>query len=312
MNTLLLIPNLLFHVIILAVTILLCFFVCVVEVFLNRQSRIPFSHTIKKGLKFIADNKDSFKDNDHDNTPESKYWDGNTKFGFDLLFTLIANKNGVNTSKNKNLIVSPLSITNIFSLVYAAAPEASQTGEEIAKTLYYPIKTVRDPFKLSQLIIDQGYKLVNSTNDNNINDDWGEKIQAPMMAMTWRRDKIKNAQVTLEMANRVYYSRDLKMNDEVQQLLHNDSFFQQCNFDCSGNEKRTLIDKMNQFIATNTHNRIQNMMNPDMIDQQTVAVLINVCSCTFIIIIMYLKHKNSKQHCIQILNPSFCFGFVLF
>lgn len=42
--------------------------------------------------------------------------------------------------------------------MYAAAPQGSETGKEIAKGLHYPIKFSSDPFKLSKLVINQGYK----------------------------------------------------------------------------------------------------------------------------------------------------------
>lgn len=125
-----------------------------VNFFLNRQSRISCPQTINKGLKYVQKINHSSKSNDfsHSKTATAQYWSGNTRFGFHLLFTLLENRNDENKS-NQNIIISPLGITNIFSLPYAAAPQGSQTGKEIANTLYYPIKTVADPSNYHNVLL---------------------------------------------------------------------------------------------------------------------------------------------------------------
>ena len=87
------------------------------------------------------------------------------------------------------------------------------------------------------------------------------------------------------MANRMYYSDDLEVHDNIKHVHVLNTYidgengssyhklFEKCQFVCYGDEKRELIDKMNQFIAANTHNRIQNMIQPKMINEETIAVL---------------------------------------
>lgn len=82
----------------------------------------------------------------------------------------------------------------------------------------------------------------------------------------------------------------MEIDNKIKQLLnvsdekghdntsHDDILFQKCNFKCSENEKQSLCDEMNQFIASNTCHCIQNMIEPQMIVPNTVAVLINVCT----------------------------------
>ena len=183
----------------------------------------------------------------------SDYWEGNSRFGFELLHEMLQlQEDNINEGverESENIVISPFSISSAISLAYAGSPPDSTTSKQIAQTLYYPTCTqqFQNPIDLTQHIIDEQNDLCGSNN------------------------KFKD--VSIAIANRVYLNQDYKMNDNIINLLGKDHF-ESINF--GQNEK--AIDKINDWIAKQTNDKIKNILSPSAVTQNTFAVLINVCT----------------------------------
>ena len=93
------------------------------------------------------------------------YWQGNTKFGFNLLDQLSKHSNS-----QENIFISPFSISSAFSLAYAGAPQNTATHDEIANVLYYPqnvneVDLTKQVLKEQRDLTDGSSKKVNVQNE---------------------------------------------------------------------------------------------------------------------------------------------------
>lgn len=186
------------------------------------------------------------------------FWKGNAKFGFDLLEALqpivVANTNqdqdaNINISAShvreyQNTMISPFSISSALGLAYAGSPIDSTTSKQMAKILHYPthVEEFQNPLELAQHIIQQQYDLSSNNND-------------------------------VDIVNRVYVNEKYKINDIIIGLLGKD-YFESMNFI----ENEIAVKKINEWIAKQTKNKINNVISPSAVNQYTFAVIVNVCN----------------------------------
>uniref|UniRef100_A0AC34G2F2 Serpin domain-containing protein n=1 Tax=Panagrolaimus sp. ES5 TaxID=591445 RepID=A0AC34G2F2_9BILA len=79
--------------------------------------------------------------------------------------------------------------------------------------------------------------------------------------------------ITLESANRIYFNQNLKLQDSYVDGIkkYYNGEFEQINF----HQTSDAADKINQFVAKATHDKFQNITDPDSINPETSMFLIN-------------------------------------
>ena len=117
-----------------------------------------------------------------------EYWQGNTKFGFDLMNDLSKDGN------LNNVFISPFSISSAFSLAYAGAPNRTATHNQIANVLHYP-QSVSE-VDLAKQIIRQQDDLADSSSQN----------------------------VDVSIANRIFYNHKSKLNDQITDVIGSNNY----------------------------------------------------------------------------------------
>ena len=187
---------------------------------------------------------------DVDAQPEN-FWKGSARFGFDLLQALQptivkdsqdANGSPINCNEYQNTLISPFSISSALALVYAGSPANSTTSSQMTKTLHYPthLEQFQKPSDLAQHIIQQQHDL--------------------------------NKSKDVEIANRVYVNQKYQINDDIVDVLGKDSF-ESLNVE----QNEIAAQEINEWIAKQTRNKIQDVISSSAIDQNTFAVIVNVC-----------------------------------
>ena len=177
--------------------------------------------------------------NNNDNQPNVSYWQGNTKFGFDLLHQ------SRKLNKNTNIVFSPFSITSAFSLVYGANPKTSQSNQEISKSLYFPTHLFENNIDKSSSV-DITQHILN--------------IQQDLL------DDCKNMPHTdVNIANAIFYHQALPLDEAFNQEFVQ-TIGEQCFKSLDFTNLNKTVDEMNKWVAKNTNNRIQRAVNSKMIE----------------------------------------------
>ena len=96
------------------------------------------------------------------------FWQGNIRFGFDLLQNLqptviAAGNSTTHIQEYQNTLISPFSISSAFALAYAGSPASSTTSKQIAQTLHYP--TDIPPLEFAQQTIQYQHDLCDSNDE---------------------------------------------------------------------------------------------------------------------------------------------------
>ena len=132
------------------------------------------------------------------------YWEGNAKFGFDLLAEL-------SKETDSNVFISPFSISSAFSLAYAGAPNQTETHDQILDVLYYPPNM--NEVDLAKHVINQQKDLTDNTKQN----------------------------VDVAIANRIFYDHISKLNDQITGVIGDDNY-EPVNF-CKSEDTVNMINK---------------------------------------------------------------------
>ena len=179
------------------------------------------------------------------------FWQGNIRFGFDLLQNLqptvpvIAAENSTtHIHEYQNTFFSPFSISSAFALAYAGSPASSTTSKQIAQTLHYP--TNIPPLEFAQQTIQYQHDLCDSNDE-------------------------------VEIGNRVYVNQKYQLNDNIVNLLGKDSFE---SMDCDQGEIAT--ERINAWIAKQTNNKIEKCLPGGAVTRRTFAMIVNVCSSLYV------------------------------
>jgi serpin B len=150
---------------------------------------------------------------------------------------------------NSSTILSPISISIALAMVYLGAKE--NTAQQIRNTIAKGVSEEDIHAHFSSVL-----SLVNS---NSLN-------------------------VTLESANRVYVQNNFKLLDTYVEGIkkHYAGELEEIDF----SKASAAADKINGFVAKSTHDKIQNLISPDSLNDLTRLVLINA---------IYFKGEWDKQ-----------------
>ena len=184
------------------------------------------------------------------------YWQGNNEFGFDLLNSFETIANGVGngnegqTQTYENILISPFSISSVFALPYAASPQQSATSQQIANALHYPVNKFSNSIHLANHIIKQQNDVFNQSSLKNAHADNNDII----------------------IANRVYFDEKYSLNKEIIDVI-GDKYFEKMDF----SQNDIAANKINEWISEQTKNKIKNIVAPNAVNNDTFALLVNVC-----------------------------------
>jgi serine protease inhibitor len=161
---------------------------------------------------------------------------------------------------DKNLIFSPASITSAMSMTYTGAK--NNTFNEISNTFYFN-KNISE-FNLAY------NKLVENYSD-------------------------KKSTVKLFNANSLWIQKGLKLNAEF--LENNKKFYSSSanltDFSSNPEESRITI---NEWVESNTNNKIKNLLKPSSIDNGTRLVLVNALYFKGAWATKFKKEKNTTEN----------------
>ena len=106
-------------------------------------------------------------------TPQTCYWDGIRRVSMNILNKMIYpsnkdnnNNNSNNEWENKNVFISPFSISCAFALVFAGIKKDSESYKQISSVLNYPtmIENMDIPMNVSKMIIEEQLSLIKKLN----------------------------------------------------------------------------------------------------------------------------------------------------
>uniref|UniRef100_A0AC34G3R3 Serpin domain-containing protein n=1 Tax=Panagrolaimus sp. ES5 TaxID=591445 RepID=A0AC34G3R3_9BILA len=139
---------------------------------------------------------------------------------------------------NSSTILSPISISIALAMVYLGAKE--NTASQLRNTFAKDVSEEKIHAHFSSVL-----NLISSSNLN----------------------------VTIESANRAYFQNDFKLLDSYIEGIkkHYGGEFEEIDF----YQASAAAEKINKFVATSTHDKIQNLITPDSINDLTRLVLIN-------------------------------------
>ncbi|XP_065369236.1 serine protease inhibitor 42Dd isoform X2 [Calliphora vicina] len=154
------------------------------------------------------------------------------------LFSVIVDK-----KSSENIVYSPASIQTCLALAYNGAE--GETAEEMRKVL-----------KLGQ------------GNKTHVAEKYGEFLKT-----AFKQTKANEKAPQLKMANRLYVNDHLKVKTQFNKIAQDFFDSQAENVDFSQSQK--VVEKINNWVAQQTENKIKDLLQADAVDGDTSAVLVN-------------------------------------
>ncbi|XP_046810747.1 serine protease inhibitor 42Dd-like isoform X2 [Lucilia cuprina] len=154
------------------------------------------------------------------------------------LFSVIVDK-----KTNENIVYSPASIQTCLALAYTGAE--GETAEEMRKVLKLGVG-----------------------NKTQVAEKYGEFLKT---AFTHSKSEEKGPQ--LKMANRVYVNNQLKLLPQFNKIAQD--YFQSQAENVDFTQSEAVAKQINNWVAQQTENKIQDLLTPDAVNGDTSAVLVN-------------------------------------
>lgn len=158
-------------------------------------------------------------------------------FAADLLSVVVDKK------YTQNIVYSPASIQTCMALAFIGAE--GQTAQEMRKVL-----------KLGE-----GDKI-------QVAEKYGEFLKT-----AFKQSKSPDNAPQLNMANRMYVNDNIKISPQFNQIAQD--YFEAKAENVDFSQSKTVVEKINNWVEEQTENKIKNLMQPDAVDGDTSAVLVN-------------------------------------